>query len=129
MSRYPSIAELAAFRRTFRTLFSRRGGRPAFATPDHGGAWDFELAGGIGLVGWSMPNVRSARARREVSELRHWWFMEAIGRARPVFVMGVHPGLVQAIGQTPVQPGDRWYVAAWEEEKEHGCPAWGAVEE
>lgn len=36
----------------------------------------------------------------------------------------IHPGVVQAIGQTPVVAGDPRYVAAWPEERVHGCPAW-----
>ena len=40
----------------------------------------------------------------------------------------VHPGMVQAIGQTPVKPGDRDFVAAWWAEREQGCPAWKEAE-
>lgn len=70
--------------------------------------------------------ARWAEALRGAAAMRSHYFAGRSYRTVPL-TLGVHPFEVQAIGQTPVLPGDRRYVAAWPEEREHGCPAWGAV--
>lgn len=64
-----------------------------------------------------------AEARRGAAAMRHAAF-ERRTFASDWIATQIHPARVQAIGQTPVKPGDRDYVAAWWEERQQGCPAW-----
>ena len=66
---------------------------------------------------------RHTEARRGAAAMRHVAF-ERRTFASDWIATQIHPARVQAIGQTPVKPGDRDYVAAWWEEREQGCPAW-----
>lgn len=97
-----------------------------YGAPTHGGAFRHELTHGIGLRGWSMPNVRSASARRRASEMRSHAFTFAYRMPDLPIAMIVHPGTVQHSDLGLMRAGDRWFVAAWNEEVELGCPAWGA---
>lgn len=94
------------------------------------GATKAELRHGIGFQvaepppGWHADPwaSRMSEARAGARILRTRAFaMQGLDVAFP---NGMHPGLVQAIGQTPVVAGDRRYVAAWPDELELGCPAW-----
>jgi len=71
---------------------------------------------------------RALEARMGASAMRSRIFADAGYRMPdlPAFVMGVHPGDVQQSEHGLAGPGYRWFVAAWTEEVEHGCPAWGA---
>lgn len=80
----------------------------------------------VGLPYWNQDPwaSRYTEARAGAAAMRsrafraHWYRMEA--QHHP----GVHPGVVQAIGETPVVAGDSRYVCAWPEELRRGCPAW-----
>lgn len=92
------------------------------------GATKAELRHGIGFQvaepppGWHADPwaSRMSEARAGARIMRTRAFAFASGRPGSSF----HPGEVQAIGQTPVQPGDPRYVGAWAIERELGCPAW-----
>lgn len=66
---------------------------------------------------------RASECRRGAAAMRSQSF-ERRTFASDWIATQIHPARVQAIGQTPVKPGDRDYVAAWWEEREQGCPAW-----
>lgn len=96
------------------------------------GATDAELSHWIGYrvepppaPGWAEDPLasRHTEARLGVAAWRHAAF-ERRTFASDWIATQIHPARVQAIGQTPVKPGDRDYVAAWWEEREQGCPAW-----
>lgn len=95
------------------------------------GATDAELSQGIGYLPWIPPQgwnedplaSRHTEARLGVAAWRHAAF-ERRTFASDWIATQIHPARVQAIGQTPVKPGDRDYVAARWEEREQGCPAW-----
>jgi len=95
------------------------------------GATDAELSQGIGYLPWIPPlgwnedplAHRHTEARQGAAAWRHAAF-ERRTFASDWIATQIHPARVQAIGQTPVKPGDRDYVAAWWEEREQGCPAW-----
>lgn len=123
MSHHPTSQELADLRSTFPDAAHVR--HPAK------GAWGHEKKQGIGhTVGPRGNRIYSAadpgtEARIEAGRMRSRAFERAYRFDLPAFIMGVHPGAVQQ-GQALVTVGMRWYVAAWQEEREHGCPAWGA---
>lgn len=95
------------------------------------GATAAELTNGIGYLPWIPPQGwnedplahRGTEARLGAAAWRHAAF-ERRTFASDWIATQIHPARVQAIGQTPVKPGDRDYVAAWWEEREQGCPAW-----
>lgn len=95
------------------------------------GATDAELNQGIGYLPWIPPQGwnedplahRHTEARLGVAAMRARAFNDLTFTERWIATQ-IHPGKVQAIGQTPVKPGDKDYVAAWHEERNQGCPAW-----
>ena len=99
------------------------------------GATDAERAQGIGYLPWIPPQGwnedplahRHTEARQGAAAMRHVAF-ERRTFASDWIATQIHPAMVQAIGQTPVKPGDRDFVAAWWEEREQGCPAWKEAE-
>lgn len=107
-------------------------GRAPRSAPAAGWASPRERMDGIGYrwspapAGWNEDPMasRHSEARAGAAAMRsrdfraHWYRMEA--QHHP----GVHPGDVQAIGETPVVAGDSRYVCAWPEELRRGCPAW-----
>ena len=90
-----------------------------------------ELSHGIGYLyappppGWAEDPMASRHheARQGAAAMRHAAF-DRRTFAPDWIATQIHPAMVQAIGQTPVKPGDRDFVAAWWEEREQGCPAW-----
>lgn len=141
---YPSSADLAAFRRRIGGAFSaisppadtpRRyddEARPLFTDPlgrPVSGAWADERRDGIGSRdgahdpgdGW-----KHAAARREASALRSRDYSDLVRTAsRNVECPGhpnpdhAHPSLAAESGI-----GQRYHVAAWWTERQHGCPTW-----
>lgn len=90
-----------------------------------------ELTHGIGYLPWIPPQGwnEDPLAHRHTEARRGAAAMRAVAFERRTFASDwiatqIHPARVQAIGQTPVKPGDKDYVAAWWEEREQGCPAW-----
>lgn len=103
-----------------------------YGTPANRGAFSHETTHGIGFryqpppaPGWAEDPLahRHTEARLGAAAWRHAAF-ERRTFASDWIATQIHPARVQAIGQTPVKPGDRDYVAAWWEEREQGCPAW-----
>lgn len=95
------------------------------------GATDAELSQGIGYLPWipSQGWNEDPLAHRHTEARLGAAAMRAAAFDRRIFdtawtTTQIHPGKVQAIGQTPVKPGDKDYVAAWWEERQQGCPAW-----
>lgn len=97
------------------------------------GATDAELSHGIGYriepppaPGWAEDPLasRAGDARRGAAAMRSRMFAEASYRKDLPITMVFHPGPVQFSDLGLMRPGDRWFVAAWTEERELGCPAW-----
>lgn len=76
-------------------------------------------------AGWNEDTMasRHSQARAGAAAMRSRAFEQRVF-GETWSTTQIHPGKVQAIGQTPVVPGDSRYVAAWPEERELGCPAW-----
>lgn len=96
------------------------------------GATERELSHGIGyrnappLFGWHEDPIamRFTEARRGAARMRAQAFHDRI--FAPDWTSDqCHPGEVQPRADGDVHPGDPTYVAAWWEERVHGCPAWG----
>lgn len=93
-----------------------------------GGATPQELRLGIGFqMPWLAPHP-GEEARRGAAVMRSRWFdrrgMDGAFRDQGASILGINPGLVQAIGGIPIVPGDGRFIAAFAQERERGCPAW-----
>mgnify|MGYP006921307756 CR=1 FL=1 len=128
---YPSFGELAAFRRRLRLAlppeqrFARNHPDEHHVGPHASHAWADELRHGIG---WSVGKdwFEATDERAQAAAIRARAFETLHLRLESV-EYGLHPAMVQAIGSRPVSPGDSDFVAAWWEEREQGCPPWGAL--
>lgn len=93
------------------------------------GATDAELSHGIGYriepppaPGWAEDPLasRHTEARRGAAAMRSRIFADVAYRLD----LSIHPGPVQHSALGLMRAGDRWFVAAWNEDVERGCPAW-----
>jgi hypothetical protein len=92
-----------------------------------------ELTIGIGFQvatpppGWHADPwaSRASECRRGAAAMRSQRFASEGWRLMGVTDGWLHPADVQEPGSLGTQrPGDRFFVAAWVEELERGCPAW-----